>query len=299
MPHPQLPASYASKIKPCIVAFMPRWAPYDPSRPPALPTIIGTGFVVHRNGLVATNRHVLDALRHVPDEARAHIAPGNSPYLAGLFVPHGDGVQLVAANVTDGATIEAPREQLSDYHPEQPDLGFARIQLHGLQPVTLSTRPIEEGAELATAGFPFGSGALIADAGHVRQLSPILQCGVVSAVLPFPCSHPHAFMLNVMIHGGASGSPAFEPATGDVVGIMHSGLESGADVVDSGGDRNDALHCKVPTTYAYGLPAHVIKSCLNAAIELGHAEPAPGSRHLSEVLALEPHDLTEAWKPWY
>ncbi len=52
---------------PCVVGFMSRMteAPVG-EPPPSFPDIIGTGFLVADDGVVATNRHVVEALWTLP-----------------------------------------------------------------------------------------------------------------------------------------------------------------------------------------------------------------------------------------
>src|SRR5690349_18006215 len=54
-------------IQNSIVAFAAKYVPvHDQSRLPQFPTIIGTGFVVHEDGVIATNAHVVHAFQSVP-----------------------------------------------------------------------------------------------------------------------------------------------------------------------------------------------------------------------------------------
>ncbi len=64
--------------------------------------------------------------------------------------------------------------------------------------LTISSEPVEEGMEIATAGFPMGP-VLMQLEGRLYQLSPTLQTGVISAVLPFPSVVPHGYLINVMV----------------------------------------------------------------------------------------------------
>jgi hypothetical protein len=51
---------------------------------------------------------------------------------------------------------------------------------------------------------------------------PPLQAGIISATLPFPGTRPHGYLINVMIQGGASGSPVFLSDSGTVIGAVYS-----------------------------------------------------------------------------
>jgi len=117
----------------------------------------------------------------------------------------------------------------------------------------LST-PLQEGIEVATAGFPMGTEALTAP-GWLHQVTPTLQRGIISAVLPFSCSSPHAFTINVMTQGGASGSPVFLPRAGTVIGVLYGGLNDIAETL-----QKDVY--TVPTSISYVVPSHYIANSL-------------------------------------
>ena len=46
----------------------------------------------------------------------------------------------------------------------------------------------------------------------------------MSGVFPFEVPHAHGFTIDVMNQGGASGSPVFDPESGDVLGVIHAGF---------------------------------------------------------------------------
>jgi hypothetical protein len=79
------------------------------------------------------------------------------------------------------------------------------------------------GMAIATAGFPLGSNPLLVY-GNVNQLTPTLRHGIVSGVFPFDVPYAHGFTIDVMSQGGASGSPVFDPESGDVLGVIHAGF---------------------------------------------------------------------------
>lgn len=213
------------KIRKSIVAFVCKYEPKASAEAPdpAFPPIIGTGFIVDSDGLVATNHHVVQAFKKVwkPKDA-----------------PKEDwGVIGILFHLTDAGMMRAPLEIVGAgivggfipggtyYGPVKPDVGIVHVKARELPCVEIEEKPgLQEGMEVATAGFPMGRAALMAP-GWLHQITPTLQHGIVSAILPFQCENYHSFTINVMTQGGASGSPVFLPESGHVVGILYAGLE--------------------------------------------------------------------------
>lgn len=53
-----------------IVGFASTIKVEEPGKDPILPSILGTGFVVDSRGVVATNRHVVEAILELPIDPR-------------------------------------------------------------------------------------------------------------------------------------------------------------------------------------------------------------------------------------
>lgn len=267
------------KIRPSIVAFCSKLAKGHNGGPPLMAPIIGTGFVVHEAGVVATNRHVAEAMLNLP----------RHPETGGLLA-----AALVFANVESEETgfglaahfIEIIQLQMISefstsneffYGEKLPDLAFAQLAVRGLVPVTLATVEwsIRVGMEVATAGFPLGEDPLVVN-GFVGQGTPLLRRGIVSAVNPFPCPHPDAFTIDVMSQGGASGSPIFRTDHDEVVGILYAGFPN--------------------TNITFAVPALIVSEALKTFVNEHLEDPAsfPTYAEVHESRRMQPSEDS----PW-
>jgi hypothetical protein len=199
----------------------------------SFPSIIGTGFVIDTQGIVATNRHVVLELEKLGD-------PETSDNVA-LALTFSEVQREQGAHVLTVLRVSLKRwDKLTtftssdDFYGEQiPDIAFAQIGVSGLPAASLVTEPGSwpVGTAIATAGFPLGTQAL-AIYERVNQVAPILRSGVIASVFPFPSPRPHGITIDIMTLGGESGSPIFladSPhvlggMTPKVVGLLHAGF---------------------------------------------------------------------------
>jgi hypothetical protein len=80
-----------------------------------------------------------------------------------------------------------------------------------------------EGTPIGILGFPQGlSFPAKFESKDSLQMTPLLQTGVISGMLPFSgLPKPTSFVLDILINSGSSGSPLFLE-NGDVVGVVYA-----------------------------------------------------------------------------
>lgn len=266
-------------LRPSVVAFVNNFAPIRErdDLPPLFPQIVGTGFVIDEDGLIVTNSHVAKAFAKVP---KPDDLPGDQWPVHGILL-----------HITEAGQIEIPLEIRGvllgeGFRPgtayygskEGPDIAVVHVHVRGLPALRLDcTTPIEEGLDIATAGFPMGTDALTAP-GWLHQVTPTLQRGIVSAVLPFPCASPHAFSVDVMTQGGASGSPVVTCEGGGVIGVLYAGLHD----VDLTLKNREPF--KTPTSISYVVPSRHISHMLTKIKEDRLVPAAADAPTVEEIL---------------
>lgn len=229
------------KIRPSIVGLGFR---NDPEY-----LIIGSGFIVSESGWIMTNKHVLDALLTSRDGK-----VGLHQNAAAMFIIKAEPAEgfdavsgLVVASVVESASPPSPSEHLatedaknktfrglkpSQIIPPKPvDIGVCRInmakapkEILPLVPATIiHSKDISEGIPVGILGFPQGlSWPAKFDSKNPAQMTPLLQTGVISGILPFSgLPKPNSFVLDLFVNGGSSGSPLFL-GNGNVIGVVYA-----------------------------------------------------------------------------
>ena len=189
------------KIRPGIVAI---GTIQQTRRPPA--QFRATGFAVADGQYVITNAHVL------PDTLNTE----QKEYLA---VFSGKGQRFESRLAT---TVALDREH---------DLVLLKIEGSPLPALTLGgAKSVREGQRIAFTGFPIGI---------VLGLYPVTHSGIISAISPIAIPVPSSRQLNEEVikrlkkpfevlqldataYPGNSGSPLYDPQTGQVLGVVNS-----------------------------------------------------------------------------
>ena len=219
------------KVKPAVVAI----GTFQKTRRP--PSIFrGTGFVVADGLHVVTNAHVLPEKLDVEKRELIAVFAGNTSQM----------------EIREASKMAEDREH---------DLAVLKITGRPLPTVSLgSPQRVREGEIYAFTGFPIGM---------VLGLNAVTHRGIVSAISPIAIPQLSAqlleknvvarltapynvFQLDATAYPGNSGSPLYDPATGQVVGIINKVFvqESKETVIQK------------PSGISYAIPVNHIKELL-------------------------------------
>lgn len=191
------------RVKPSVVAV----GTYQRTRSPAF-QFRGTGFVVGNGLHVATNAHVLpERLDSDNMEALVVVLPGDGE----------------TGSVRPARAVASERSR-----------DLAVLRLEGGPPLPAlrlgSGARVLEGQEIAFTGFPIG---------NVLGMTPVTHRGIVSAITPIGIPQANArnlnpalirrlandvfrvYQLDATAYPGNSGSPLYDPASGEVLGVMN------------------------------------------------------------------------------
>lgn len=204
----------------------------------------GTGFAVGDGRLIATNAHVVDGL----------IDGGTSPET------------LVVVQAATPGRPESPREAVRVAVDPDHDLALLRIIGEPLPALTLAGDTLlRDGERLLFTGFPIGTVLGVHPATHqamVAAVPPVALPAAGSQSLnaqtikrlargAFPI-----YQLDATAYPGNSGSPVYDPETGEVVGVIN--------MVFVKGTKESAL--AQPSGITYAIPVrHLRELMANAA----------------------------------
>ena len=221
------------RVKPSVVAV----GTFERTRSPAF-RFLGTGFAVGDGSLVATNAHVLPAL--LDPELRETVVVAIP---SGGLDPRLQEVKAVAVN-------------------RAYDVALLRMSGARLQPLVLGdSSRVREGNNYLFTGYPLGS---------VLGLFQVTHHAMISALAPIAIPSPDArhldsatlkrlsvgaysiFQLDGVAYPGNSGSPLYDPETGEVVAVIN--------MVFVKGTKEAAL--SQPSGITYAIPIQALKDLL-------------------------------------
>jgi S1-C subfamily serine protease len=205
------------------------------ARGPAI-GFIGTGFVIGDGYTVVTAAHVVNELINKDQAATL-----------GVLIRTGDSIQFRAA-----AVVSMDKEH---------DLARLRIKNGNALPALRlgDSSKVREGKALAFTGFPLGMVLGLNHVTHrciVSAITPLATPAITASQLSGKTAHQlktpayAVFQLDGTAYPGSSGSPLFDPATGDVVGVVNMVFVKGA--------KESAI--SAPSGITYAVPANYLKS---------------------------------------
>lgn len=231
-------ADVVARVKASVVAV----GTYERARSPQF-QFLGTGFAVGDGSLIVTNAHVL---------------PGAL-----------DGGKMETVAVLSPPGSKGGREQVEWREArrvaQDPAVDLALLKVDGppLPPLKLKdSDSVREGQEILMTGFPIGA---------VLGPYPATHRGMIAAITPIAIPQARAsqldtptlrrlssgtfpvFQLDATAYPGNSGSPIYDPDTGEVVGIVNMVLVKST--------KESVL--KDPTGITYAIPARHLKALLD------------------------------------
>ena len=204
---------------------------------------LGTGFVVGDGTLVATNVHVVSK----------SLAAGEDPELLAVAIAS-DTPQKAQVRVVQRAGQDVER-----------DLALLRLSGPAMPALKLrDSDSVREGEQFLITGFPIGSVLGLYAATHRAMIAAVtpsasppgdprkLDAAMIRRLQAgaFP-----VFQLDATAYPGNSGSPLYDPASGEVIGVLNM-------VFVKGTKENALTH---PSGISYAIPAKHLQALIGAA----------------------------------
>lgn len=238
--------STIEKVRASVVAI----GTFDRTRSPQF-QFLGTGFAVGDGTIVVTNAHVLPPL----------LDPARRETIA-ILLP---GRNVASKDKDKDKEDVQAREARQIAVDASTDLALLKVNgppLPGL--AVRDSDNVKEGQEVLFTGFPIGA---------VLGPFPATHRGMVSVVTPIAIPQGRAadldpavvrrlttgsfpvFQLDATAYPGSSGSPVYDPETGEVIGIVNMVLVKGT--------KEAAL--SQPSGITYAVPSKHLKSLIDKA----------------------------------
>jgi S1-C subfamily serine protease len=175
-----------------------------------------SGFVVHPDGYIATCAHICNIEKYA-DQKKYKDTVTVIPDTSKIYVRLSDSRQFLKANLVnirpdrDAAILKV----IQDSAISKPYL-FNYLSLG-------SVDDVEEGKEIATTGYDLGGQPVVAFGEQIYQITT--HKGIVSSMLdigPTEEKFLNSFQVDLMVSGGASGSPIYDVKDGTVIGMVCS-----------------------------------------------------------------------------
>jgi S1-C subfamily serine protease len=191
---------------------------------------LGTGFIISRDGVVATAQHVIDGVADI----RRKVPEGNHIVGVGFAYPareHNDAAVVgsfrvvkfdhLATDQRNDIALLRLRKNLFDLPPEDlrdstgDQLRLAVAHLHAARPA--------DGTAIAVSGFPLSEAAMVTTAGGIASA---WSTDVEGALVPDgsggyqPTDRVDRYLGDVQSNPGNSGGPTYRIEDGAVIGML-------------------------------------------------------------------------------
>ena len=203
---------------------------------------LGTGFAVADGGLIVTNAHVVPPL--LDPEKRERLA---------IMIPLPDKDDPNQAQVREATQVATDADS---------DLALLRISGPALPPLKIGrSDDVREGSEVLFTGYPIGAVLGPHPATHRAMIAsvtpiaiPLSRAGELSpqTIRRLSGGQFPVFQLDATAYPGNSGSPLYDPATGEVIGIVNKVFVQGT--------KEAAL--TQPSGITYAVPASHLRNLL-------------------------------------
>ena len=152
------------KVKPSIVAFTRRYSIVTNLKTVteaqlSFPPIVGTGFIIDENGIIVTNDHVAEELKKTINLPL--VPKGQCIYQATIFKFDDKGLIRIPLDIIEVYQPKGFKTDRIYFGPDKPDIAFVLVRVRGLSSLELDTSTPKEGIEVASAGYPMGTDALV------------------------------------------------------------------------------------------------------------------------------------------
>lgn len=192
-------------------------------------TIIGSGFCIHKDGVIVTCEHVFKTFTHPESYQRCleAINEGKDSIISDLkgIVPHA----IFFSHSQGHEIFMNPVPIMNAVAKTDFDLAAFKLQKHSSYSQGYPTLEIAEYGELyetmevGTCGYPLGN--FLQE--QVGTVTSSFTKGMISSIIPAPNiarEQVRRFQLDLTATNGNSGGPVYSLATGKVFGVLQGGV---------------------------------------------------------------------------
>jgi S1-C subfamily serine protease len=207
----------------------------DPDPEQVLMNIVGTAIQVDKGKLV-TCTHVVDALK---EKQKPYLLSRTyrrdviiyRPYPIHYALPYYDPRTDQPNPSVDLSVVIVPAISTKDIPYEVPNIKWGDSARLGV------------GDRVVIGGYPYGREMFLFTQSNRGLIQPTFYSGIISAIIPATAPlEIRLLQLDIPVAGGMSGGAVFLPETGDVVGMVTSGIHIG----------------EIPMPITYAIPSEVI-----------------------------------------